>query len=453
MQDIVIVGGGMAGLSAGRLLAEAGRRVTLLEASGRVGGRILTVRENSEYGSEVIELGAEFIHGRPPELWSLIEEAGLETYELTGPRLRYQDGQLHSDSSYGEPEETDEEDEGDAGGNPFAVLEALTGYVGPDVSFAEYLERHPGLPEGARAAAIRYVEGFNAADHRVIGVASLAMQQTAEDATEGDRLFRVRAGYDRLPEYLAERFVAAGGRLLLHTLVERVEWNPGHVRVLANRNGEAVRHEAKQAVIALPLGVLAQEAVAFVPTPAPVREARRLRMGHARRFTLLFRERFWTQPANAQATAIGDFHFLMSYGETPGVAPGVWWTPNPEPSNTLTGWVGGPRSEGLANMTATQLGELACETLAPVFSRPPEFLRTQFLACHTHDWQTDGLAQGAYSYVPAGALDACEKMTIPVDSTLFFAGEHTDTTGHWGTVHAAIRSGLRAGQQVLESRS
>jgi monoamine oxidase len=44
-------------------------------------------------------------------------------------------------------------------------------------------------------------------------------------------------------------------------------------------------------------------------------------------------------------------------------------------------------------------------------------------------------------------------MTIPVDSTLFFAGEHTDTTGHWGTVHAAIRSGLRAGQQVLESRS
>ena len=42
-------------------------------------------------------------------------------------------------------------------------------------------------------------------------------------------------------------------------------------------------------------------------------------------------------------------------------------------------------------------------------------------------------------------------MTIPADNTLFFAGEHTDTTGHWGTVHAAIRSGQRAARQILSS--
>jgi monoamine oxidase len=40
-------------------------------------------------------------------------------------------------------------------------------------------------------------------------------------------------------------------------------------------------------------------------------------------------------------------------------------------------------------------------------------------------------------------------MSIPVAGTLYFAGEHTDTTGHWGTVHGAIRSGLRAARQVL----
>ena len=43
-------------------------------------------------------------------------------------------------------------------------------------------------------------------------------------------------------------------------------------------------------------------------------------------------------------------------------------------------------------------------------------------------------------------------MTQPEANTLFFAGEHTDVTGNWGTVHAAIRSGLRAATQILEER-
>ena len=76
----------MAGLTAARTLAEAGRPIILLEASSRVGGRIHTIRD----GDEIIELGAEFIHGKPPELWDLIEEAGLETYELDGAMLSYE---------------------------------------------------------------------------------------------------------------------------------------------------------------------------------------------------------------------------------------------------------------------------------------------------------------------------------------------------------------------------
>ena len=69
--------------------------------------------------------------------------------------------------------------------------------------------------------------------------------------------------------------------------------------------------------------------------------------------------------------------------------------------------------------------------------------------CYTHDWQQDRCTLGAYSYVASGGLDAPKKMTEPVAQTLFFAGEHPDTTGHWGTVHAAMRSGLRAAEQIL----
>ena len=44
-----------------------------------------------------------------------------------------------------------------------------------------------------------------------------------------------------------------------------------------------------------------------------------------------------------------------------------------------------------------------------------------------------------------------EKLTEPVENTLFFAGEHTDTEGHSGTVHGAIATGRRAARQVLAS--
>ena len=87
-------------------------------------------------------------------------------------------------------------------------------------------------------------------------------------------------------------------------------------------------------------------------------------------------------------------------------------------------------------------------TLASAFGLSIGYLRQLLVSWHTHDWQVDPYAQGAYSYAPAGAMDASEKMAEPVEDTLFFAGEHTDTSGHWGTVHGAIRSGLRAAAQV-----
>jgi monoamine oxidase len=438
-QDVLVVGAGMAGLTAARTLAEAGRSVTVLEAAPRIGGRVHTVRE----GSEVIELGAEFIHGRPPELWSLIDEANLEAYEIEGRHLAYDSDSNSKAGRLTASQWEDSESSQDPEAAPFAVLDKLESYTGPDIPFAEYLAQHP-LSDHALLRAIGYVEGFNAADHRIIGVASLGLQQAAEDAIEGDRIFRLRAGYDRLPEFLAGKIAAAGGKILLNHLVERIEWDPSHVRIEASTGGQSAVHEAAHVVITLPLGVLQQHAVEFVPVPNPIHEAHRLRMGQARRFTLLFREKFWTG-TTARATTPRDFSFLFAFASM----PPVWWTPHPEPSNTLTGWVGGPRSESLANLTPTQLGELACETLATIFSLPPETLRAQLINCFTHDWQRDGLSSGAYSYVPAGALDACSKMTLPADNTLYFAGEHTDTTGHWGTVHAAIRSGLRAAQQIL----
>src|ERR1700733_7065810 len=88
--DVVVVGAGMAGLTTARSLAEAGLKVLVVEANDRIGGRILT----RHVGDDAIELGAEFIHGRPPELWALIKEAGLETYRREGTQICFEDGTL-----------------------------------------------------------------------------------------------------------------------------------------------------------------------------------------------------------------------------------------------------------------------------------------------------------------------------------------------------------------------
>src|ERR1700722_15616651 len=191
--DVVVIGAGMAGLTAARALAEAGLKVLVIEAQDRIGGRILT----QHVGDEAIELGAEFIHGRPTELWALIDEAGLETYERGGAQVCFEDGLLS-----------------DCGGemdDVFAPLEKLEDFHEEDVSFAEYLDRGNG-PAEERGRIVGYVEGFNAADHREVSAASLGAQQKAEDASEGNHTYRLRGGYDQLPKYLAQRIVEYGGR-------------------------------------------------------------------------------------------------------------------------------------------------------------------------------------------------------------------------------------------------
>jgi monoamine oxidase len=458
--DVLIAGAGISGLAAARTLADAGLRVLLLEAQNRVGGRIFTERIHTERGSErgytergytessgdaVIELGAEFVHGRPPELLALIEEAGLALIERGGSFLTLEDGELASE----------EEDSGD--GDFFAPLDRLEDFDGPDLTFAGYLDR-ANLPASQRVPLIGYVEGFNAADHRVISTASLGVQQRAEADLEGDRSFFLPGGYDQLPQFLARRFEQAGGTLRADTRVYRIDWHPNqdsnqnsnqdwrpsHVEAHTNQGS----FHARQAVITLPLGVLQNDRVAFHPEPGEILTfARQIAMGQVSRITLHFRERFWQDlPPRA---ALAELSFLF----TPEQIPSVWWTQHPHPSTLLTGWVGGPRSAPLLELSAEELGSRACHTLAKVFGLNSAFVRTQLLGCSTHNWHSDANTLGAYSYIAAGGLDAPRRMTEPVADTLYFAGEHTDLTGNWGTVHAALGSGLRAARQILQSRA
>jgi monoamine oxidase len=433
--EVIVLGAGMAGLAAARALGERGVHVLVLEAQQRVGGRILSQRVK---GGAVVELGAEFVHGRPPELWALIDEAGLKTVERDGTMLR---------EGWGGGLEVDNDADGDE--SMFAPLEQLEDFTGEDMAFWDWLKASE-VPELERPALLGYVEGFNAADARRISVQSLGAQQKAEDATEGDRAWHVLGGYSQLTDYLAKRVVDLGGEIRLGCEVLGVRWHEDEVCVETTQGDIS----AERCIIALPLGVLQrvnkQHGLWMEPEPKAIAHAQRLAMGDAERFTMLFRDTWW---AGSPLLAVGDLA-AMSFLFTPQRMPPVWWTPHPEPEtlSALTGWVGGPKAKALRGKSADELGAAACTVLAEVFGLPESTIREALVATHRHDWAEDAYARGAYSYVPAGAMDASAAMTEPEAGVIFFAGEHTDVTGHWGTVHAALRSGLRAAEQVISAR-
>lgn len=435
--DVVVIGAGLAGLAAARVLAEHGKRVLVLEARNRLGGRVFT--ERTPEGA-LIEHGAEFVHGRAPDLWSLIEESGAQLIERSGSTLRER---ASGGGLTGEDEEQDEDDF-------FSALDVLKDLRGEDSSFADWLATSD-VPDWQREALTAYVEGFNAADARRISARALGAQQQAEEKIEGDRAWHLPGGYAQLAEYLAQRVRAAGGDIRLNCEVNAIRWWPGQV-VVSPPQGDV---RAPRCIITLPLGVLqaanasAPHSVRLEPEPRALFEARRLAMGQVLRFTLVFRERWWERAPKPDPESLRTMHFVFTRDRM----PPVWWTRHPEQESlpTLVGWSGGPRSEALRGKSASELAGIACHELAGIFAVPEQQVREALISTHTFDWSEDPFARGAYSYVPARALDAPEAMTIPDADTLFFAGEHTDITGNWGTVHAALGSGLRAARQILKT--
>jgi monoamine oxidase len=417
--DVLVLGGGVAGLAAAVELAIAGKRILLLEARDRIGGRIFTL--HPEEAAAPVELGAEFVHGRPPELLHCLQEAKIELQEAGGTDACFHNGNLSACPEH----------------ESFALLDELSEFAHRegDMSFDQFLARRQPDPEDA-AEVRSFVQGFNAADAGKIGIAALARQQEAEEEIGGLESSRCIAGYDVFPRSLARRAEQGGARIRLSAPVVSLQWKVGKVMV---RIASGETFSAKKAIITLPLGVLRARSISFDPVPFPILAAAdRMEPGTVHRIDLLFRTAFWKQK-------IPDMRFLFA----PGMTPPTFWTQYPRDVPLLVAWLGGPAAEAIGD--PSQLPALALRSLERIFSLPPHSLDAELRNAYQHDWLRDPWTLGAYSYAPAGAADCSAEMAQPVESTLFFAGEHTDTTGHWGTVHGAFRSGIRAAKQVMDS--
>jgi len=436
----------VAGLAAAAALGEAELPVLVVEARKRIGGRVYTQQDPALHAP--IDFGAEFIHGRPSEIWNLVDRSTVDEVKgqnwCAGPR-GVQRCKLFSQVD--------------------KILEAMDDSV-PDESFLDFLDRkfpnpsHDPALEDAKRRAVGYVSGFNAADPALVGVHWLVASMRAEQKIDGERAFRCRQGYTALLDAFRKRIARSNVTIRTGVAVNKISWAKGKARVTVRDRQGTSTLVAPQVLITLPLAVLqaSSEAGAIDFAPALPRKKivamSKLEMGKVIRIVLRFRRRFWNSIPNPGARKAGrkkdlsDMSFLFSDDD---LFP-TWWTSLPQKRPFITGWAPFRSAEKLSGQPESTVIKHAVETLSRLLGVEAGKVENWLDAAYLHDWQTDPFSRGAYSYAKVGADGAQQALGAPVENTLFFAGEATDTSGNNGTVHGAIASGYRAAQEIIEAR-
>jgi len=307
LTHFVVVGAGAAGLMTARELARAGKRVTILEAKTRCGGRIYPLSVD-EFGYPA-EGGAEFVHGAAPVTRALMREGGLALSPRGGTRWSTRSGALSTDES--------------STTHMGRFYQALA-EVKDDLPIAEFLEAHFADHRYAelRRSITRTVEGYDAADPRRASTLALREEWMARDNGEHGR---VAKGYGALVEHLASECRKRGAALNLGAAVTAIDEARGRVAV---RCRDAARFEADAVILTVPLPLLFEIAL---PPAARERAAAAADIGFGNVVKILFRfaTTWW---ANHRGRNLADLSFLVSDAMVP-----TWWTQHPDKYPVLTG--------------------------------------------------------------------------------------------------------------------
>lgn len=424
--DSIVIGAGVAGLTAARLLAQTGKRVVVLEARDRIGGRVHTDRS----GGLVTDLGASWIHGVTD---SPVAEAAaafaMRTVEFTV-------GGYQPDSrpiAYYSPDGrrlTDAEAKRFAD-DIRAVDETLVSVIAasePDASYRDVTEAALAAQGWDQERTQRAREYFEHRSEEQYGawIEDLAAHGLDDDTIEGDEVV-FPDGYDRLPARLAD-----GLDIRLEHVVSRVAWSAGGVVVVTQRGD----FSGDTAVVTVPIGVLqSDEFVIDPPLPRSIAGAiGRLRMNAFEKVFLRFADRFWDDEVYAVRQQGPEGRWWHSWYDL----TGLHGTP------TLLTFAAGPAAVATRDWPDERVVESVLAQLRRLYGDRV----TAPTSVHITRWQDDPFTRGSYAYMTRGSTtDDHDVIATPVAGMLHLAGEATWTDDP-ATVPAAMLSGHRAASAV-----
>lgn len=416
----VIIGAGLAGLSAAFTLQRAGWGVTIIEARNRIGGRVFTysLPENPQLHCE---LGAEWVGESHHRL-----QAYCHDFQLPLQKHQFAD-HLLLNGQVSRPDGWGYSPQADAAWKK--LLEEYQGYSDQQkqqldrIDWWTFLEDRGFLRSDLVMRELADSTDFGESIRHVSAYAALA--EYAESSENNEMDFKLTGGNSRLIDEFAKRIGIEHIRTGLK--VSKILQANGVVNVTA---GNQV-FQADACICTVPTAAVRK--IEFDP-PLPAEQVAALRqLSYSRiiKNSVLYSERFWTQDDFSIVTDTTSHYYFHSTQKQPGI------------EGILTAYAIGDKADVLASQDLRRRMDLIARDLVDVHPQAPQLAR----GIASYAWQTDEHTAGAYALYRPGQWFRLRPILQRPHGKVLFAGEHL---ADWqGFMEGAIETGEAAAESLL----
>jgi monoamine oxidase len=448
-QKIIVIGAGLAGLSAAYELTKAGHDVTVLEARNRPGGRVHTLRDPFAEGLYA-EAGATRIPDHHHFTLNYAELFGLalDPFQPTGlPSVYYVRGQrltVTSRQTVAWPYQLTP-DERALGVNGmrqkyiWSMLSELGDVTDPHWPLPEIIEKYDQMNRsdfwrgrGASSEAVALLS-LGGVDDRADTWSTLFMLRNQALQQKLNQYYKIRGGTDLLPEAFANRLSA---KILYAAPVVRIEHDPHGVKAIFRRASSHHAMAGDYLICAVPFSVQKNIEVAPAFSLEKQRAIEQLPYLSASKIFLQSRKRFWVDDG------------LSGFATTDLPIGQVWDMTYKQPGTRgiLQAFPISLHSRRVTGMSETERIDFALDQVEKIYPG----MRKNFEGGVTKCWDEDEWARGASAYYKPGQFASLLPYVARPEGRIHFAGEHTSV---WidGWMQGALESGNRVAREVQAS--